>query len=68
MQRYFKPTVIFLVASVAIGAAYDVWAVSHSYTWTISANLLQAARDWPVIPFVIGVLLGHVFFPNKAAT
>lgn len=63
----FKPTVILLVTTALIWAAYDIWAVAHSYEWTISATLYHAAQRWPAIPFVGGFLLGHTLFPNKAA-
>jgi hypothetical protein len=64
---YYKPTVAFIVAVVAVVTVYDVWAVSHDYTWTISATLLQAAKAWPIIGVLIGILIGHLFFPNRAA-
>lgn len=64
---YFRPTIVVLVALFAIGAVYDVWAVSHNYSWTISANLYLLSQHWPAIPFAGGFLLGHVLFPNRAA-
>lgn len=30
---------------------------------TISACLWEWSKAWPVIPLVIGVLCGHIFFP-----
>lgn len=63
----FRPTIVLIVAIVCICAIYDIWAVSHSYEWTISANLLLISRQWPAIPFIGGFLLGHVLFPNRAA-
>lgn len=63
----FKPTMILLVGAVIIGAAYDIWAVSHNYHWTISANLLAISARFPVVPFVGGFLIGHVLWPNKGA-
>ncbi len=64
MVKYFWPTIAFILAMVAVITAYDVWAVTHDYGWTISSTLLMAAHDWPIIPFVFGVLAGHLFFPN----
>jgi hypothetical protein len=66
-MHYFKPTIVFIVGSVAAVTIYDVWAVAGGYERTISATLLQAAKDWPIIPFALGVLSGHLFFPNRAA-
>lgn len=66
-MTYFRPTIIFIVAIVAVITVFDVWAVSNNYAWTISSTLLQASKDWPVIPFLTGLLAGHLFFPNRAA-
>ncbi|MES2347860.1 MAG: hypothetical protein V4641_09865 [Pseudomonadota bacterium] len=66
-MKFFKPTIVFLVIATVVGAAYDIWAVSHDYNWTISANLYLVAKQWPAIPFAGGFLLGHVLFPNRAA-
>ena len=58
---------IVIVVITALIIVYDVWAVAKGYEWTISSTLLSAARDWPIIPFALGVLSGHLFFPNRAA-
>ena len=63
----FRPTIIVLAIAATVLAAYDIWAASHAYEWTLSSNLLELAQKWPVIPFVLGFLAGHVFFPNRAA-
>ncbi len=63
----FRPTIVLLVAAVLVGTVYDIWAVTHNYEWTISANLLEVSKRWPAIPFIGGFLLGHVLFPNRAA-
>lgn len=64
---YFKPTVAFIVAVIAIVTVYDVWAVAHSYDWTISATLYGAAKQFPIIPFLAGIVCGHLTWPNRAA-
>lgn len=64
---YFRPTIILLVAAVVVGALWDIWAVSHSYSWTLSANLYWAAKEYPIIPFTGGVLVGHLLWNNDAA-
>lgn len=68
MSKYFKPTIIFMVASVLLVTVYDVWAVSHNYNWTISYNLYEVCKAWPIIPFLGGVLIGHTLWINKAAS
>jgi hypothetical protein len=67
VQKYKRPTVIFIVFWVALLTVYDVWALTKGYEFTVSSTLLQAARDWPIIPLVVGILIGHLFFPNRAA-
>lgn len=68
MKIFYKWTVLFIVAIVALITVYDVWAVSQGYARTISWTLGQAAYQWPAIPFAFGFLAGHLFFANKAAT
>lgn len=65
MSKYFKPTIIFMAVSVLLVTVWDIWAVSHNYNWTISYNLYEVCKAWPVIPFLGGLLIGHVVFPNK---
>lgn len=65
----FRPTIMLLLGTALVWLAYDVWAVSHNYEWTISFNLWQIARytDYgPPITAAFFFLLGHVIFPNKA--
>lgn len=62
-----KFTVAFMVAVTALVVVVDVALVVRGYEWTISANLYGASKDWPIIPFALGVLAGHLFFPNRAA-
>jgi hypothetical protein len=64
---YYKPTVAFIVAVVAVVTVYDVWAVAHDYDWTISAVLGKAGAAWPIIPMLTGILIGHLWFPNRAS-
>ncbi len=66
-MKYYRPTILFIVAIVAMVTLYDVWAVAHGYEKTISSTLFAASRDWPAIPFMFGFLAGHLFFPNRAA-
>lgn len=66
-MQYKKPTVFFIVFVTALIVVYDVWALTRGYEWTISSTLLEASKRWPVIPFLLGLLAGHLFFPNRAA-
>jgi hypothetical protein len=58
-------TFYVLIATTTALAMYDLFAVlragPHS---SISAVLYYVAKEHPIVPFVLGVLLGHVFWPN----
>lgn len=52
-----------ILAVVCLLAVYDVWATHSSKAPTLSHELYNLAVRFPVIPFVLGFLLGHVFWP-----
>lgn len=55
---------IFLICAVA--GAYDVYAMLFmGYEATFSAVLLELAHSTPIVPFLFGVLIGHLFWPQK---
>jgi len=61
----FQPTVIFIVAVLALIIAYDLWAITrHGYRATISYTLLLSSQTRPIIAFAIGVVCGHLFWVN----
>jgi len=44
---------------------YDVYAVvTGGVKNTISWEVLQASKNYPVIPFAVGVVAGHLFWTN----
>lgn len=46
---------------------YDVIAYARGgYTATISAITLDMAHGMPLIPLAVGVVLGHLFWPQPA--
>jgi hypothetical protein len=60
--------IVLLLALVGL-VVFDIYlAVSGGYSATISYQTLQAARDEPIIPLVVGlvlgILLGHIFWPQ----
>jgi hypothetical protein len=57
---------LIVVAAVAVLLiAFDVWVViAKGVKATISWQLLQAAKAWPILPFAFGVLFGHLFWEN----
>jgi len=61
-----KITVIFIVAVIAIIIIYDVWAlVAGGAEATISSVLLNESKNYPIIPFTLGVVCGHLFWENN---
>lgn len=61
-------TIIILLAVTSGLIIYDAVAFLHvGNEATISRVLLGAAHDWPLIPFLFGFLMGHLFWPQKGA-
>ncbi len=58
-------TAWWIVALIAIAVSYDVFAYVHwGYEGTISFKALTASKNYPIIPFAIGVVAGHLFWPQ----
>jgi len=57
---------IIIIAVVAIIGAWDVFVVliMGKPEATISAVLLQLTKENPIIAFMLGVVVGHLFWPN----
>jgi hypothetical protein len=53
-----------IVAGVAIALGlYDIIiAALNGKKWTISWQLLQFGKRWPVVPFALGFLMGHFWW------
>ncbi len=52
-------TEIFIISIVALIAVVDVWlAIKKGFSGTISWFLYKH----PIIPFLMGVLIGHLFW------
>lgn len=58
-------TVSFIISITLITIAFDVWALfkSKKNEYTISYIITTSAFKNPLIPFLIGGLMGHWFFP-----
>lgn len=50
---------------VAVVAAIDLWLLRKGEANTISARIARLSVRWPIIPFVLGVLAGHLVWPNR---
>ena len=59
-------TQIVLVCVVLLLLAYDAAAlVLGGVQATISRVILEWSRKYPIIPFLCGVLCGHLFWPQR---
>lgn len=55
--------VAFLAALLFI-AVWDVYAAfGAGNTQTVSAILYQWGREWPVLTLLVGLVIGHLFWP-----
>jgi hypothetical protein len=54
----------FLLAATGIVAAYAICARVFFPEATISDVTLTLAYDWPTIPYAVGVVGGHLFWPG----
>lgn len=58
-------TAWILLAVVALLIGWDIFAaVRWGASQTISFDLLTAARQRPIIATAIGVVIGHLFWPQ----
>lgn len=58
-------TLAFICVVLVLIFGVDLYLlVAKGYKETISARLLGMGRDYPIIPFLIGIVMGHLFWPN----
>ncbi len=57
--------VVLLLAFLVLGA-YDLFAyLAWGREQTLSVVLFESSVEWPVIPFALGFLAGHLFWPIR---
>lgn len=57
-------TTLVLLFCVAGLIAYDFFAVWRwGFDATISLVVFTTAKEWPLLPFLTGLICGHFFFP-----
>lgn len=56
-------TSIVIYSLIGIGLIYDAYALSKDYQNTISWTLYNATKRWPIIGVLLGIVIGHLFFP-----
>jgi cytochrome c biogenesis protein CcdA len=61
-----KITRAFLVGVVSVVVGYDVLAVMRGGIFaTVSWQLYTWAKDEPISAFALGVVFGHILWPNR---
>jgi hypothetical protein len=54
-----------IYGTIGILLIFDVYAAMTGVENTISRVLLAEARDYPVVAFGVGFVMGHIFWPNN---
>lgn len=58
-----NPTVIVIYVILAVTFIYDGYALMRKgYLNTISWTIYSSSRKWLIIPFLFGILAGHLWF------
>jgi len=66
--KWKRITQIVVIVAVLAIVCYDVFAYfAHGVDTTISRVVLGWSKQWPVIPFGVGVVSGHLFWPQPAS-
>jgi uncharacterized integral membrane protein len=58
-----KTTVWVILVTIALLIAWDIYAAT-SPAGSISEVMLGWSQKYPVVPFLFGVLCGHLFVPQ----
>ena len=65
IMTWRKATKTLIPVLVALAIVYDIIAYwCGGVGATISRATLAWARNWPIIPLSVGVLCGHLFWPQ----
>ena len=63
MKDWKKITAIFTALVVVVALAYDVYAIVMGGTEaSISHLIIHYSYDMPLVPFLVGVVCGHLFW------
>ncbi len=55
-------TLAFILLVVIVCIAFDVFiAAKHGGTATISWQLYTVSKTYPIIPLLVGLVVGHIF-------
>jgi hypothetical protein len=63
-ESWKRTTGYFVLALVVATLAYDLAAVrAAGYEASVSRFVVNLTKDWPIVPFLAGVVAGHLWFP-----
>jgi len=65
LSMRFILSLLFLGAIIAVWLYDAVASVRGHGELSASAVILEWSIRWPLIPLLVGVLLGHIFWPQR---
>ena len=61
-----KKTPIVVAFFIGVILLYDLYALAFlGWDDTISVSTLQLSKKFPVVPFLAGLVCGHLFWPQE---
>lgn len=63
MKIYLSLGFLVVLAAVWVWDWYAI--VKQQPKETVSAMLLEWSQAWPILPFMVGVIIGHIFWPSR---
>ena len=61
-----KITIYVVLFIVALGVIYDFYAIAVGGTEASISHLMKMwGHKYPIVPFAMGVLMGHFYWPIK---
>jgi uncharacterized membrane protein len=64
MTPYIARIILLILVIVVVG--WDIWVTNlGDPKASFSQVILDKSMKDPIIPFLVGVLIGHLFWPNR---
>jgi len=64
---HWPPVVLAVALHLVIGAigAWDIWAIARgNYRDTVSNLIGEWGATFPIMPLIVGIVIGHLFWPR----
>lgn len=59
-------TLLLVIAVIVTLVVYDLLAVERGrWEATVSWTMLRLAQKYPIVAFALGVVFGHLFWPQR---